>query len=420
MRRATSPRTGLAICAAFLWLLGANLPLGAQETAANGVSPVALEISGKLVETASLIQSQEQQALDSEARLGELSLRRHGLSANFDRRRGELSELLGVLQRVGRQPPALLITRPETAVEQVRGVMLLGAVIRAVEQEAANLRAELIETEKLEAAIAKERRQISQLLADLNTEKDHLSGLLLKRHMLVTELEGDAAQASAAVAKLAARSRNANELLTQLLQHRSVEAPRAKPQPEQDQPAPGQAVMAAVTPPRLPPHAAFAARGFDQARGNLMLPARGKIIASFGRANGAGGTRRGITIRTRESAEVIAPFAGKVVFAGEFRDYGQLLILEVGNGYHILLSGMSRLSGVVGQAVALGEPVGRMGGRPEDGAGAKDGSDIQNLRDLPKDLHQQLPLELYVEFRKDGQPFNPLPWLAVSEKKVSG
>lgn len=419
MRRAACPRTGLASCAATLWLLGANLPLGAQETAATGASLAAQELSGKLVETANLIQSQEQQALDSEARLGELTLRRHGLSANFDRRRGELAELLGALQRVGRQPPALLLTRPESAIEQVRGVMLLGAVIRSVEQEAAKLRVELNETEKLEAAIAREKQQISQLLADLNTEKDHLSGLLQKKHVLLAELEGDAAQASGAVAKLAARARNANELLAQLQQHQSIKAPRAKPQPGQDLAAPqafapDQAVIAALTPPRLPP-APFASQDFNLARGNLMLPARGKIIANFGRANGAGGTRRGITIRTRESAEVIAPFAGKVVFAGEFRDYGQLLILEVGNGYHILLSGMSRVSGVVGQAVALGEPVGRMGGRPADGAGA-DGSDLQGLRDLAPEL----PQELYVEFRKDGQPFNPLPWLAVSEKKVSG
>jgi septal ring factor EnvC (AmiA/AmiB activator) len=84
------------------------------------------------------------------------------------------------------------------------------------------------------------------------------------------------------------------------------------------------------------------------------------------------------------------------VFAGPFRDYGLLLILAHGDGYHTLLAGMSRLHGAVGQQVLAGEPVGEMG---DAGAG---------------------PPMLYVELRRGGEPINPTPWLAAGKGKVSG
>jgi septal ring factor EnvC (AmiA/AmiB activator) len=83
------------------------------------------------------------------------------------------------------------------------------------------------------------------------------------------------------------------------------------------------------------------------------------------------------------------------VFAGPFRGYGLLLILSQGEGYHILLAGMSRLYAVTGQPVLAGEPVGEMG--PE-------GSDTT----------------LYVELRRQGEPINPLSWITADKGKVSG
>jgi septal ring factor EnvC (AmiA/AmiB activator) len=108
-----------------------------------------------------------------------------------------------------------------------------------------------------------------------------------------------------------------------------------------------------------------------------------------------GNVEKGITIETRSAAQVIAPYAGQVVFAGQFRGYGLLLIIEHGEGYHTLLAGMDRIDSTVGQRVVAGEPVGVMGqteGKPT----------------------------LYVELRRNGQPVNPLPWLTARKDKVSG
>ena len=96
-----------------------------------------------------------------------------------------------------------------------------------------------------------------------------------------------------------------------------------------------------------------------------------------------------------------------MVYAGPFRNYGQLLILNAGGGYHVLLAGMDRISVDLGQFVVTGEPVAEMGE-----AGAR-------LRPLFR-LVPGRPV-LYVEFRKDGTPVDPSPWWATNEgEKVRG
>jgi len=102
-----------------------------------------------------------------------------------------------------------------------------------------------------------------------------------------------------------------------------------------------------------------------------------------------------LTIEARPGGQVVAPYDGRVEFAGPFRGYGQILIIEHGDGYHSLLAGLDRIDGAVGQRLAAGEPVGSM---PPDGHGAA----------------------LYLELRRHGQPINPLPWLATRDDKVSG
>jgi septal ring factor EnvC (AmiA/AmiB activator) len=140
--------------------------------------------------------------------------------------------------------------------------------------------------------------------------------------------------------------------------------------------------LAALNDPgRLTPAVAFAA-----ARGRLLLPVNGPRIKEFGVPDSLGGTEKGISIATRAAAQVTAPCDAWVVYAGPFRNYGQVLILNAGGGYHVVLAGMDRISQAAAtQASSPGKPV------------------------------------LYVEFRKDGSPIDPSPWWAASKgEKVRG
>jgi septal ring factor EnvC (AmiA/AmiB activator) len=134
---------------------------------------------------------------------------------------------------------------------------------------------------------------------------------------------------------------------------------------------------------------------FSAAKGRMPYPARGKVVARYGETNEVGTINKGLVIATRGSAQVVAPYDGHVAFAGEFRGYGLLLIIEHGEGYHTLLAGMDRIDSTVGQRVVAGEPVGIMGG------------------------NEARPT-LYVELRRNGQPVNPLPWLTARKDKVNG
>jgi septal ring factor EnvC (AmiA/AmiB activator) len=135
---------------------------------------------------------------------------------------------------------------------------------------------------------------------------------------------------------------------------------------------------------------------FSQAHGKLPYPARGRVVEAFGQTNDVGHVTKGITIQTRKAAQVIAPYDGQVVFAGPFRGYGLLLIIEHSEGYHTLLAGMAQVDCNVGQRLTAGEPVGVMG---------QDDDTKPNL---------------YVELRHGGQPVNPLPWLTAQKSKASG
>jgi len=138
-----------------------------------------------------------------------------------------------------------------------------------------------------------------------------------------------------------------------------------------------------------------AGRPFSLMQGRLPFPARGRVAERYGQINEVGHETKGITIQTRKEAQVIAPHDGQVVFAGPFRGYGLLLIIEHSDGYHTLLAGMARIDCPVGQKLLAGEPVGQMGS--DDAKPA-----------------------LYVELRHNGQPVNPLPWLMAHKNKARG
>jgi septal ring factor EnvC (AmiA/AmiB activator) len=151
-----------------------------------------------------------------------------------------------------------------------------------------------------------------------------------------------------------------------------------------------------VSPGRLKP-----AVPFEKAKGLLRFPAQGKRLISFGVQDDVGGKSEGIHVETRKGAQITSPSDGWVIYAGQFRTYGQLLIINAGGGYHILLAGLDQIHATVGQFVLAGEPVAAMGKGPQLDAGSVESSS---------------PV-LYIEFRKNARPVNPDPWWSESVKE---
>jgi septal ring factor EnvC (AmiA/AmiB activator) len=356
------------------------------------------KLNQDLIDTAGRIRGVETQVSATEARLKPLDENEHNIRKSLDGRRAVIGEVLAALQRIGHRPPPALIASPEDALQSVRTAMLLGAVLPQMRHEVEALASDLTALLKVRKQIAAERDRLKNDVASLGSERTRMTALVDERQKQQAEREKALDAERARAAELAHQVDNLKDLIVKLEQgldpatRAAREAARGDARP---------AMSALHDPGRLAPAVAFASL-----RGQVPIPVNGVKLKEYGAPDGVGGVEKGVSIATRASAQVTAPADAWVVYAGPFRSYGQLLILNAGTGYHILLAGMERISVDLGQFVLTGEPVAVMG----------NGSHIAAI--LATGSSQPV---LYIEFRKDGIPVDPGPWWAAGEgEKVRG
>ncbi len=337
--------------------------------------------------------AQEHEALLSrlEQRLDELRAEAESRSASLHRRELQMHGTIAALQRLARNPPETLLIATAEPIDAVRGAMLLKAAIPAIQLRARSLRQEIDGLERVRAEIGGEMERFTQANAGLARERKRLETLLAAKSAMQSKTVAQYGQAAKQVAALTEKAATLRELFERL-EEAAPPPPPVRPSmapPGRPDPAP-----APAHPPALrtepPPQGV---RSFP-ADGAVTMPVQGRLMERYGQATAFGGTSKGLSFATREAAQVVAPYDGRIMFAGPFRGYGQILIIEHRGGYHTLLAGLQRVDGQVGQWVLAGEPVGVMGseGTPT----------------------------LYVELRRSGQPINPLPWFAADTNKVRG
>jgi septal ring factor EnvC (AmiA/AmiB activator) len=358
------------------------------------------KLSRALIETAARLRGTEARIAASEERLQDLDERERLIRTSLEERRTVIAEVLAALQRIGRHPPPALLVQPEEALRSLRSAIMLGAVLPELRLEAQALAADLAELARVRGEIRAEREAAARDLAALVEDRRRMTLLVEERQRRQTEaaraLEGERER----IATLGRQAETLKELIARLEKEIARAAEAARDLGASDRRA---AALKDLNGDwgRLGPAVEFAA-----AKGALRLPVNGVRIREFGASNGLGGSEKGLSIATRPSAQVTAPCDGWVVYAGPFRSYGQLLILNAGGGYHVLLAGMERISVALGQFVLAGEPVAVMGGGPQVAARVTSGT--------------SQPV-LYIEFRKDGTPVDPSPWWARTEsEKVRG
>ncbi|HET7850097.1 MAG TPA: peptidoglycan DD-metalloendopeptidase family protein [Pseudolabrys sp.] len=356
------------------------------------------KLNQSLIDTAARVRDVENKIAATQARLKPLDDNERAINKSLDARRAVTAQVLAALQRMGRRPPPALLVSPEDALQSVRSAMLLGAVVPELRHEAEALMNDLAELVRVRKQIAAERDHLNSEKASLGGERKRLTALIDARQKQTAEREKALDAERTRASELARQAGDLKDLIAKLEQgldsakRSELEASRQETRP---------AMAALHDPGRLAPAVSFASL-----KGRIPIPVNGVKIREFGAPDGAGGVEKGLSIATRAGAQVTAPADGWVVYAGPFRSYGQLLILNAGGGYHVLLAGMDRISVDVGQFVLTGEPVAVMGS----------GSQIAAI--LATGSSQPV---LYVEFRKDGIPVDPGPWWAASQgEKVRG
>ncbi|HET7411499.1 MAG TPA: peptidoglycan DD-metalloendopeptidase family protein, partial [Pararhizobium sp.] len=246
------------------------------------------------------------------------------------------------------------------------------------------------------------KTQMVATLTKIAAERKRLSLLMEEKKRLQSENQSRLAAERQHSEQLAAKADNLNELIASLetritSARQAAEQAREAEQKRRQQTADELAKARERAANSLPDKNRIApAYAFSDLKHKLDLPVAGDPIKWFGDDDGTGHPLQGMMISTEPGALVTAPADGWVVYAGPFRSYGDLLILNVGDGYHIVLAGMSKIDVAQGQFVVAGEPVAEMGHTMLAGAAA-----LAIVSSQPT---------LYIEFRNGGKPVDPRPW----------
>ena len=343
----------------------------------------------QLIRAANVAQERERELNVVEQRLAMFETREADGMRALLQQRGKLASLLAVLQRMGSEPPPALIVRPNDAAAAARSAMLLTAVVPAVRAEARKLNNDLGNLRAMRRKAAEERLNVAAAAEALDKDRSVLSELLTQRRYLAAQTRDQLKATRARIDTLAEQASDLRALIASLNED-------AKRPVSAGAPATITGQIASVGAPR--------GASLEQLRGALTLPANGELVSRFGASDGMGGHLAGIHLKTRPGAQVTSPCDGKIVYAGTFRGYGKMLIIGANGGYHVLLAGLSRVESTVGQVVLAGEPVGRMGAGTAQTAGQ---GGLEGDR-------------LYIEFRRNNAPVDPVPWFAALRQKVSG
>ncbi|MBR0960437.1 murein hydrolase activator EnvC family protein [Bradyrhizobium japonicum] len=370
------------------------------------------QLNQQLIETAAGVRAVETKIDEAEARLRALNGREQQMRASLDLRRAHIVEVLAALQRAGRRTPPALLVRPEDALQSLRTAMLLGAVVPELRGRAEKIAGELGELVALRKTIAIERDQLASDRDKVHNDQTRLTALVDERQRQQAAREKDLDAENSRAIALSRQVGDLQGLIAKMEQDLQSAAKAAEKAAEAAKQAEAKAAASANSGAKSGPGAfkdksrTTPAIAFASAKGLLPLPVNGNKIRDFGGSDGVGGVQKGISLATKPGSQVTTPCDGWVVYAGPFRSYGQLLILNAGGGYHVLIAGMERISVNIGQFVLTGEPVATMG------------STSQVASILATNASQPV---LYVEFRKDGTPIDPGPWWAANEgEKVRG
>lgn len=290
------------------------------------------------------------------------ALRETALLRQFDAKADQIGRLLGVLATMEANPGPLLLLHPDGALGTARSGMVLAEVAPAVQAEAMALKAELQELAELRSLQLSAGDTLEKGLAAAQTARTELSQAISDRIDLPKRFTEDP------------------DALRQLLESADT----------LDAFAQGLAPDAEIV------------SGFAKARGSLALPVLGTVLRLPGEADAAGTRRPGVTLATEAGALVTAPWTATIRFIGPLLDYGNVMILEPGDGYLMVLAGMDILYGEVGEVVAAQAPLGLMGGKSatsEEFLG--EGEDRSGGRGTET---------LYMELREGSAPIDPMPW----------
>ncbi|HCU58927.1 MAG TPA: hypothetical protein DIC64_02990 [Alphaproteobacteria bacterium] len=373
------------------------------------------KMNRELVEAAKRVQKDEDSITKTEEELKLLKDKVRVTQENFDKEYQNLSMLLASIQNLALHPKDSLLFQPLTPVEVIQSALLMRNTVPEINEKASKLKKDLDNLTAQKEALNKKLLQLSSQTKDLKKKQESMKKLATEKNKLREKLEGETSKAKQEAVKLASEASDLRDLMEKAIKEaeikrrkqeelkraareRELEAQRKLEEEQikrlregrglgfenQEQETAGakddntQYDIIKSEPVRQ-------TAKISSASGQFIRPVRGDIITHYGQELSKGVNSKGIVFKTRDNAQVVAPYDGTVVFSGPFKGYGNLIIISHDNDVVSLIAGMKSIDTENGQMVLAGEPVGLM-------------PDNQNAK-------------LYMEIRKNKKPVNPLGWL---------
>jgi septal ring factor EnvC (AmiA/AmiB activator) len=372
------------------------------EESLAGIEKTTAGLREALVQSAAKRKALERETLATQQRLKDLETRQTVVKMSLHARRNVLAEVLAALQRMGRNPPPALLVTPDDALKSVRSAILLGAVVPGIRGETEKLAADLKTLSDVRTRIASERESYVSTMASALEEESRMTRLIAENDTISSRNKAELESERQRTAELAARATSLENLIgsieKDIASARDAAATSKLEDLKRQNMTPAELEQAKRdADANLPDKNRIApAYPFSVLKAKLDLPVAGQVVRLFGEDDGTGHPAQGLTVASGPGLVVTAPADGWIMFAGPFRSYGQMVIMNAGEDYHIILSGMDAATARQGQFVVAGEPIGQMGEKRIASAAA-----VNIVTDRPT---------LYIEFRKDGKPVDSLPW----------
>lgn len=326
---------------------------------------------------AARIQQAEAGIAAAEARISLISGEREQLNRTLAARRVPLVRLTGALQKLARRPLALSALKPGSLRETVYLRAMLESTIPEVRKRTASLRAEIEKGRALEQEAQQALAALQESESQLAERRISLAALETRQRLESRKASGDADREIERALALAEQARDLDSLVDQLdaagsLRKQLAALPGPIMRPNQPQTSLTNGDVLSPSPAATGPNSGF------------QLPVSGRTIAGFGETRDGGVRSSGISLSPRTGAQIIAPAAGRVAFAGPYRGYDRIVILEHEGGWTSLVTGLARTDVTVGQELVAGSPLGVAG--------------------------SDRPVVTF-ELRRNGKPVNPLEYL---------
>ena len=312
-----------------------------------------------------------------EERIYNLAVAESQLDAQLQKDRVALSQALAGLQALQVEPPPAFAVHPNDALAAVQGTILLAGVVPSMQGRARDLRDRLTEMAAIRRRMDKQSAALIVAEQDAANARQSLNTALAKKARAEKKARAAAQAEARAIARLVAQARDLRDLANKLAQQ--------------------QAANNAASNGGFAPEVGK----FSAAKGLLPLPVAGRILTFFGQPTPAGHNTQGLSIAARPGAQITAPYDGRILYGGPFRQYGGIVILAVDGRYQMILAGIEAPQVYAGQDILAGEPLGNL--PPENS--------------LLRAVSRQ-PSQLYLELRFDGKPIDPTPWLRPSAKSM--